>query len=381
MRLYEYQAKEVFRSYDIPVPKGCLVKEKNQIEDAFTLLKTKDGVVIKAQVLAGGRGKAGGVKFAHTPDEVSASLEHMKSLEIGGYKVSEILLEEKLPVRQELYLGFVIDPVFGTPTLLASSRGGMDVEEIARTFPQLLGKINIDSAYGILDYKVRELLTRIGLPKNLFGQFITLCKRLYEIFLDYEVILLEINPLIVDEEQNLIAADARMSIDDAAVFRRLKLKELRDSREKSLEENLRDDFQLEFVNLEGNIGLVSGGAGMTMTAMDLITLEGGKPACFMDCSANVSPEGYEMALRTVSSKEGVSSILVNIFGGLTRMDHVGEYLVEAIRKIGTIQQPITIRLEGTNAEKGRKAVKEAGFQCYETFEEAVKRAVELGRSS
>lgn len=379
MRLYEYQAKEIFRSYDIPVPKGYLVKEKDQIGDAFKFLKTKDGVVIKAQVLAGGRGKAGGVKFAYTPDEVSASLEHMKGLEIGGYKVSEILLEEKLPVRQELYLGFVIDPVLGTPTLLASSRGGMDVEEIARVFPELLGKIDIDSAYGILDYKVREILTRIGLPKNLFGQFITICKSLYEIFLDYEVILLEINPLIVTEEQNLVAADARMSLDDAAVFRRPKLKELRDSREKSLEEYLRDDYQLEFVNLEGNIGLVSGGAGMTMTAMDLIALAGGQPACFMDCSANVSPEGYEMALRTVSSKGGVSSILVNIFGGLTRMDHVGEYLVEAIRKIGNIQQPITIRLEGTNAEEGRKTVKEAGFQCYETFEEAVKRAVELGR--
>jgi succinyl-CoA synthetase beta subunit len=381
MRLYEYQAKEVFRSYYIPVPKGYLVKEKNQIGDAFKSLKTKDGIVIKAQVLAGGRGKAGGVKFAYTPDELSTSLEHMKSLEIGGYKASEILLEEKVSVRQELYLGFVIDPVLGTPTLLASSRGGMDVEEIARLFPQFLGKMDIDSAYGILDYKVRETLTRVGLPKNLFGQFITICKRLYEIFLDYEAILIEINPLIVTEEQSLVAADARMSLDDAALFRRPKLEELRDTREKSLEEYLRDGYQLEFVNLEGNIGLVSGGAGMTMTAMDLIALEGGKPACFMDCSANVSPEGYEMALRTVSSKEGVSSILVNIFGGLTRMDHVGEYLVEAVKKIGNIQQPITIRLEGTNAEKGRKAVREAGFQCYETFEEAVKRAVELGRSS
>jgi len=381
MRLYEYQAKDVFRSYGIPVPKGYLVQEKNQVGDRFKSVKTKDGVVIKAQVLAGGRGKAGGVKFAHTPDEASALVERMKSLEIGGYKVFAVLLEEKLPVQQELYLGFVIDPVLGIPTLLASSRGGMDVEEIARVFPQFLGKMDVDSAYGILDYKVRETLTRVGVPKNLFGQFITISRRLYEIFLDYEAILIEINPLIVNEEGNLVAADARMSLDDAAVFRRQKLKELRDSREKSLEEYLRDDYQLEFVNLEGNIGLVSGGAGMTMTAMDLIALEGGKPACFMDCSANVSPEGYEMALRTVSSKEGVSSILVNIFGGLTRMDHVGEYLVEAVKKIGNIQQPITIRLEGTNAEKGRKAVREAGFQCYETFEEAVKRAVELGRSS
>ena len=178
----------------------------------------------------------------------------------------------------------------------------------------------------------------------------------------------------------MVAADARMSVDDAALFRRPELKELRGSREKSLEEHLKDDYQLEFVDLQGNIGLVSGGAGMTMTAMDLIGLEGGKPACFMDCSANVSPEGYEMALRTVSSKEGVSSILVNIFGGLTRMDQVGEYLVEAIKKIGDIKQPIAIRLEGTNAEQGRRTVEEAGFQCYETFQEAVKRAVELGRS-
>jgi succinyl-CoA synthetase beta subunit len=381
MRLYEYQAKKIFCSYDIPTPRGYLVKEKSQIGDAIKSLKRKDGVVLKAQVLAGGRGKAGGVKFAHTPDEASELFDQMRSLEIGGYKVSEILLEEKVPVRQELYLGFVIDPVAGTPTFLASSRGGIDVEEIAREYPQFLGKMDVDSAYGILDYKVRATLTRVGVPKNLFGQLITISKRLYKIFMDYETILLEVNPLIASEEGNLVAADGRMSVDDAAVFRRLKLKELRDSREKSLEEYLRDEYQLEFVDLQGNIGLVSGGAGMTMTAMDLIALAGGKPACFMDCSANVSPEGYEMALRTVSSKEGVSSILVNIFGGLTRMDHVGEYLVEAIKKIGNIEQPITIRLEGTNAEKGRKTVKEAGFQCYETFEEAVRRAVELGRSS
>lgn len=381
MRLYEYQAKEIFRNYDIPVPKGYLVKEKGQIGDAFNFLQAENGIVLKAQLLAGGRGKAGGVKFAYTPDEASTLLEQIKGLDIGGYKVSEILFEEKVPVREELYLGLIIDPVAGHPAFLASSKGGIDVEEIARKFPQFLGKMNIDFTYGILDYKVRELLTKVGIPKNLFGRFVNISKRLYEIFMDYEATLLEINPLILNEEGGLVAADARMSFDDAALFRRPKLKELSDSREKSLEEYLRHQYQLEFVDLQGNIGLVSGGAGMTMTAMDLIALAGGKPACFMDCSANVSTEGYEMALRTVSSKEGVSSILVNIFGGLTRMDHVGEYLVEAIKKIGNIEQPITIRLEGTNAEKGRKTIKEAGFQCYETFEEAVKRAVELGRSS
>jgi succinyl-CoA synthetase beta subunit len=380
MRLYEYQVKEIFRSYNIPIPKGYLVKEKGQIRDAFSSLETSNGIVLKAQVLAGGRGKAGGVRFAYSPDEASALLEQIKSSEIGAYKVSKILFEEKVTIQEELYLGLIIDPVAGQPTFLASSRGGIDVEEIARKFPHLLGKMNIDLTYGILDYKVREILTRVGIPKSLFGQFISISKRLYEVFLDYEAILIEINPLIFSEEGDLVAADARMSVDDAALFRRPELKELRGSREKSLEEHLKDDYQLEFVDLQGNIGLVSGGAGMTMTAMDLIGLEGGKPACFMDCSANVSPEGYEMALRTVSSKEGVSSILVNIFGGLTRMDQVGEYLVEAIKKIGDIKQPIAIRLEGTNAEQGRRTVEEAGFQCYETFEEAVKRAVELGRS-
>jgi succinyl-CoA synthetase beta subunit len=380
MRLYEYQVKEIFRSYNIPIPKGYLVKEKGQIRDAFSSLETSNGIVLKAQVLAGGRGKAGGVRFAYSPDEASALLEQIKSSEIGAYKGSKILFEEKVTIQEELYLGLIIDPVAGQPTFLASSRGGIDVEEIARKFPHLLGKMNIDLTYGILDYKVREILTRVGIPKSLFGQFISISKRLYEVFLDYEAILIEINPLIFSEEGDLVAADARMSVDDAALFRRPELKELRGSREKSLEEHLKDDYQLEFVDLQGNIGLVSGGAGMTMTAMDLIGLEGGKPACFMDCSANVSPEGYEMALRTVSSKEGVSSILVNIFGGLTRMDQVGEYLVEAIKKIGDIKQPIAIRLEGTNAEQGRRTVEEAGFQCYETFEEAVKRAVELGRS-
>ena len=162
MRLYEYQVKEIFHSYNIPIPKGYLVEEKGQIRDAFSSLETSNGIVLKAQVLAGGRGKAGGVRFAYSPDEASALLEQIKSSEIGAYKVSKILFEEKVTIQEELYLGLIIDPVAGQPTFLASSRGGIDVEEIARKFPHLLGKMNIDLTYGILDYKVREILTRVG---------------------------------------------------------------------------------------------------------------------------------------------------------------------------------------------------------------------------
>jgi succinyl-CoA synthetase beta subunit len=379
MKLFEYQGKELFRKYGIPTPKGMIIKGKDDIRDAFKIVNSGSGVLIKAQVLSGGRGKAGGIKIVETPDECEKKVDEVRGLKINGHAVQGILIEERIPAREEFYLSITVASDLGRPMLLMSSKGGMNVEEIIKNFPQYLGKVEIDMAYGLFDYQVRNLLSTVGLSGDLTSPLVEIARALYKFFLNYEGLLAEINPLILDENRKLIAADARVEIDDAAIFRQTDIKKLKDIREKTSEEFLRDQYQLEYVELDGNIGLISGGAGMTMTAMDLISREGGKPACFMDCSANVSPTGYEMALRTVSAKEGVTSILVNIFGGLTRMDHVGEYLVEALKKIGRIPQPLTVRLEGTEAEKGKEFLRKAGLSTCETFEEAVKKAVTLGR--
>jgi succinyl-CoA synthetase beta subunit len=379
MKLFEYQGKEYFRKFGIPTPKGSVVKEKDDLRNAFEAANSGSGVVVKAQVLSGGRGKAGGIKIAETIDECGGRVGEVRRLIINGQPVREILIEERIPAKEEFYLSITVASDLGRPMLLMSSKGGMNVEEITKNFPQYLGKVEIDMAYGLFDYKVRNLLSTVGLSGDLTSPLAEIAIALYKFFLNYEGVLAEINPLILDENGKLIAADARVEIDDSAVFRHPDMKKLRDIREKTSEELLRDKYQLEYVDLEGNIGLISGGAGMTMTAMDLISREGGKPACFMDCSANVSPTGYEMAIRTVSAKERVTSILVNIFGGLTRMDHVGEYLVEALKNIGHIPQPLIIRLEGTEAEKGREFIRGAGLSTCATFEEAVKTAVALGR--
>lgn len=379
MRLLEYQGKEFFKKYGIPTPKGSRVIKKDDVQDAFEAVNNGYGVVLKAQVPSGGRGKVGGVKIARTLEECQRVFDEIYGQKMNGYLASELLIEERIPIQEEFYLSISVGNELGQPILLISSKGGINVEEIARNFPQYLAKEEIDIAYGLLDYQVRNLVSRLGISRSFHSPFIEIVNSLYKFFAEYEAILAEINPLALDKNGQLIAVDARVEIDDAAIFRHADIKRLRDAREKTHEEYLREEYQLEYVELDGNIGLVSGGAGMTMTAMDLISHEGGKPACFMDCSANVSPIGYEIALRTVAAKEGVTSILINIFGGLTRMDLVGDYLVEALKKIGEIQQPLTIRLEGTEAEKGREFVRKAGLSTVDTFQEAVKKAVELGR--
>ncbi len=378
MRLLEYQGKEFFKKYGIPTPKGSRATKKDDVQDAFEAVNNGHGVVLKAQVPSGGRRKVGGVKIARSQEECQRVFDELYGQKMNGYLTSELLIEERIPVQEEFYLSISVGSELGQPILLISSKGGINVEEIARNSPQYLAKDEIDIAYGLLDYQVRNLVSRLGIPRSFHSSFIEIASSLYKFFAEYEATLAEINPLALDEKGKFRALNSRIEIDDAAIFRQAEIKKVRDAREKTQEEYLREEVQLEFVALDGNIGLVSGGAGMTMTAMDLISHEGGKPACFMDCSANVSPIGFETALRTVTAMEGVTSILINIFGGLTRMDHVGEYLVEALTKIGGIKQPLTIRLEGTEAEKGREFVRKAGFSPVDTFQEAVKRAVALG---
>ena len=217
-------------------------------------------------------------------------------MSISGHPVRKILLEEKLRIQQEFYLGVAVDTETGQPVVIVCSQGGIDVEELSKTHPESLEKIAVDVAYGLLDYQVRAVLIRLGVAKELLAPFIDIAKKLYRFFMEYDSVFAEINPLVLDAGGSLIAADARIDIDGAALYRHPDIQEMKSSHDPSIEETLRDEYQLEYVELDGNIGLISGGAGLTMTAMDCITIAGGRPACFMDCSANVSPTGYEMAL-------------------------------------------------------------------------------------
>jgi len=378
MRIFEYQGKELFEKYGISVPAGQIIDEKREIKKIISNIDKGNGVVLKAQVLTGGRGKAKGILFAGSVAECESQYDELINMNISGHPVRKILLEEKIKIQQEYYLGIIIDTETGRPVVIVCSRGGVDVEEISKAHPECIEKVTVDVAYGLLDYQVRTLLLRLGVSKQLLTPFIDISKKLYKFFMENDAVFSEINPLVLDAEGSLIAADARIDIDGSALYRHPDIQEMKTSYDTSIEDTLRDDYQLEYVELDGNIGLISGGAGLTMTAMDFITIEGGRPACFMDCSANVSPTGYEMALRTLNSRDDVDCILMNIFGGITRMDRVGEYILEALKRIGGVKKPLVIRLEGTDAEKGREFIRGAGLPMCETFEEAVKKAVELG---
>ncbi len=378
MKIFEYQGKELFKKHGIPVPEGLIIEEKRDVRNILSRIDRGNGVVLKAQVLTGGRGKAKGIRFAGSVAECENQYDELINMSIAAHPVRKILLEEKLRIQQEFYLGVAVDTETGQPVVIVCSQGGIDVEELSKTHPESLEKIAVDVAYGLLDYQVRAVLLRLGVAKELLAPFTDIAKKLYRFFMEYDSVFAEINPLVLDAGGSLIAADARIDIDGAALYRHPDIQEMKSSHDPSIEETLRDDYQLEYVELDGNIGLISGGAGLTMTAMDCITIAGGRPACFMDCSANVSPTGYEMALRTLNSRTDVDCILINIFGGITRMDRVGEYILEALRRIGGMNKPLVIRLEGTDAEKGREFIRKAGLSLCETFEEAVQKAVELG---
>jgi succinyl-CoA synthetase beta subunit len=378
MRMFEYQGKELFKKYGIPVPHGVMIDEKREISKVCSDIDQGNGVVLKAQVLVGGRGKAKGILFAGNVMECESQYDELINLNISGHPVRKILLEERIRIQKEFYLGIIVDAESGQPVVIICSKGGVDVEEISQTHPECLGKVAVDIAYGLPDYQVRALLICLGFPKKMFTPFIDISKKLYKFFMEEDAIFAEINPLVLDVNGSLIAADARIDIDGSALYRHPDIQEMKLSHDLNIEDSLRDEYQLEYVKLDGNIGLISGGAGLTMTAMDFITLEGGRPACFMDCSANVSPTGYEMALRTLNSRKDIDCILMNFFGGITRMDRVGEYILEALKKIRTINKPLVIRLEGADADKGREFIRSAGLPICETFEEAVKKAVALG---
>ncbi|WP_456329281.1 ADP-forming succinate--CoA ligase subunit beta [Archaeoglobus sp.] len=376
MRLHEYQAKQIFSKHGIRIPRGELATSVEEVRKIAEKLGGK--VVLKSQVLVGGRGKAGGIKKAYTVDEAVEKAKGMFGSVLKGHVVEKIYVEEMMDIQREMYAGFTLDRANKGVAAILSSVGGMDIEEIADKHPEKIAKVTINPKWGLWDYQIRELLLNSEMPREYWKEVTSILKTLYRILVHHEAELVEINPLVVTPE-GIVAADARLNIDDSALFRHKDLEELRDYTEADQMERIAMEKGLNYVKLDGNVGVMANGAGMAMATMDLIYIYGGKPANFLDIGGGASAEVVREAMNLILSDKNVRVVFINIFGGITRCDEVARGLVEAL---GEVSIPVVVRLAGTNEEEGRKIMEEfakdrPNFHIVETMEEGAEKAVKL----
>jgi len=363
MMLYEYAAKEIFSRYGIPVPRSFLTTDAS---DAGRLAGKIGHVVLKAQVATGGRGKAGGILTATNQQDAEANARHILGLSIKGLKVKKLLVEEYIRPEKEMYLGITIDRTARCPIIMASSEGGVDIEEVARTSPEKIKKIHIHPLTGLHDYQARELAYYLN--KGGEARISEIIQKLYRVFTEHDCTLAEINPLALTEI-GFIALDAKMNIDDNAMFRQNFIEE----EEEDTPTAIARKNGMSYVGLDGDIGCIVNGAGLAMATLDMIKHYGGEAANFMDVRAGANEEQIKVAIMLVSSNIKVRSILINIFGGITKCDEVARGIIDS-----GVTVPIVIRLTGTNEEEGRRMLEEKGMILASTSEEAAKEAVALG---
>lgn len=377
MKLHEYQSKAIFSKYGIRIPKGTLCSSADEARRAASEIDKK--VVIKAQVLVGGRGKAGGVKVAATPDDAEKAAEQILAMEIKGVPVHKVLVDEAINIAQELYLGIVIDRSTRRPTLMASAAGGMDIEQVARETPEKIIRVAIDPALGLQEFQARATAFALGLDKSLVRDFAAIAQNLSRVFGESDASLVEINPLVVTAENRLVAADGKIILDDNALYRHTDLELLRDVEEESPEEKQARKVGLSYVKLDGSIGCMVNGAGLAMATMDVIKFYGGEPANFLDIGGGAKADKVKAALEIILSDPNVRAVLFNIFGGITRGDEVAQGIVDGLREIKT-KVPMVARIVGTNAEEGLKILADAHMLTAETLEEGAQKAVEAAKS-
>ncbi len=364
MNIHEYQAKELLRPFGVPVPKGRVA---TTAQEAGALARELGGTcVVKAQIHAGGRGKAGGVKVVKSAEEAekfAASLLGRKLVthQTGpeGREVRRLLVEEGLPIERELYLGMVLDRAAGRVTVIASSEGGVEIEEVAQKSPEKILKEVVDPAVGLLPFQCRRLAYALGLHKQA-GPFTALLSALARAFVETDCSLAEINPLVVTRDGKLIALDAKINIDNNALFRRPEIEALRDLSEEDPKEYEAARLGLSYISLDGNIGCMVNGAGLAMATMDIIKLSGGEPANFLDVGGGATKERVTEAFKIILSDKRVKGVLVNIFGGIMRCDVIAQGVVDAAREIG-ISLPLVVRLQGTNVDQGQKILSDSGL--------------------
>lgn len=376
MNLHEYQSKRVFAHYGISIPRGEVATTPAEAREIARNLGGK--VAVKAQVLVGGRGKAGGIKLADDPDEAEARADAILGMDIKGLTVGKVLIDQAASFEKELYLGLVIDRAQRRVVMMGSSEGGVEIEEVAAATPEKIIKIAIDPCIGFRSYQALELAMALGVPKELTKSFADIAGALYTAFMGSDASLAEINPLVVTSDGRLLALDGKMSIDDNALFRHPNLADMRDISEEDPYEAEARRYGLSYVKLDGEIGCMVNGAGLAMATMDLTKFYGGSPANFLDVGGGATSERVAAALRIILSDKNVRSVLINIFGGITRCDEVARGIVAAMAEVPT-DVPMVVRLVGTNEEEGRAILADAAMITAKTLPEAARKAVQAAQ--
>ncbi|HYE24902.1 MAG TPA: ADP-forming succinate--CoA ligase subunit beta [Clostridia bacterium] len=385
MKIHEYQAKAILSKYGVAVPRGEMVTSREEAERAAKTLMDggATGVVVKAQIHAGGRGKGGGVKIAKSVEEAGQLAEKMLGMTLvthqtgpEGKVVNRVLIEETLPIDRELYLGILLDRSVSRPVFMASAAGGMEIEEVAARNPDAIVKEYIDPTIGFPNFQAQKIAFKLGLAPELIKPAVQLMRALYRAYEDTDSSLFEINPFITTKDGRVFALDAKMNLDDNALYRHKDFKELRDITEEDPLEVEASKYGLNYIKLDGNVGCMVNGAGLAMATMDIIKFAGGMPANFLDVGGGANAEQVTHAFEILLRDKHVKAVLINIFGGILRVDTLANGVVEAARKTN-IQLPIVLRLEGTNVELGREILKNSGlnFIVAETMKDAAEKVV------
>ncbi|MBL4659594.1 MAG: ADP-forming succinate--CoA ligase subunit beta [Alcanivoracaceae bacterium] len=366
MNFHEYQAKEIFASYGIPVPAGIVARTVDEATAAAEKLGS-NAWVVKAQVHAGGRGKAGGVKFAKTLEEVKKHATNMLGMTIETYQtggmalpVNEVLITEAAEIKKELYLSLLVDRANKCLSFVVSAEGGVEIEEVAKNTPELIHTVVVENTEGLFPYECRKVGFDMGLNSKQVRQLTSIMLALHKMFHEKDLALVEVNPLIIDGNDDVVALDAKIAIDDNALFRHKDLAAMRDSSQEDPAEAEAQENELNYIKLDGNIACMVNGAGLAMATMDVIKLKGGDPANFLDVGGGATADRVATAFKIILSDKNVKSILVNIFGGIVRCDLIAQGIIAAIKEVG-VEQPIIVRLEGTNVKQGKELLEQSGL--------------------
>ncbi|GAB64146.1 MAG: ADP-forming succinate--CoA ligase subunit beta [Candidatus Jettenia sp.] len=366
MKLYEFQSKNILKMYGIYVPRGKAISSGNDASKVFREIGC-NRCVLKAQVLAGGRGKGGGIQFINTPEEAQACAagmlgSYLTTHQTGqtGIKVNYLLVEEALSIQRELYLAITIDRALCTPILIVSSEGGVEIEEIAKKTPDKIVKEPIDVFLGILSFQLRCIASRLDISGALSIKFNNLITNLFHVFVKNDCSLVEINPLVVTGDEELCALDAKIDVDDNALYRHPEFQEFIQTQDLSPPEALARKYKLSYISLDGNIGCLVNGAGLAMATMDIIKFHGGEPANFLDVGGDASLEQVTQAFKIILSDSKVKAILINIFGGIMKCDIIASGIIQAVKEVG-IHIPLVVRLEGTNVDRAKKILHDSGL--------------------
>src|SRR5277367_2881525 len=391
MKIHEYQGKGILKKYGVTVPRGTMATSREEAEAAARELLSSGatGVVVKAQIHAGGRGKGGGVKIAKSVEEAAEIAGKILGMTLvthqtgpEGRIVRRLLIEETLPIEKELYLGILVDRAEGKPVFMASAAGGMDIEQVAAETPEAILKQHIDPGMGLEAFQARKIAFKLGLKAQQINPAVKFLTGLYRAFLDTDSSLLEINPFVTTTDGRLFALDAKVTFDDNALFRHPDLRELRDITEEDPLEVEASKYSLNYIKLDGNVGCMVNGAGLAMATMDIIKYAGGMPANFLDVGGGANAEQVTHAFEILLSDKNVKAVLINIFGGILRVDTLAKGVVEAATKTH-MQLPIVLRLEGTNVEEGREILKQSGlnFIVGETMQDAAQKVVSAAKTA